>query len=69
MGVSLPILFIIASLVLLIGVLSIVAILLVAKRCRITQNSKPQDQNDESDSVDPWREAGKRMKNGFDEPS
>ncbi len=69
MGTSLAILLIIASLVLLTGVLALVAIVLVAKRCRIAQKPSHLDQKEEVDGIDPWKEAGKRMKSPFDEPS
>lgn len=69
MSTSLPILFILAALVLLTGALSLVSIVLVAKRCRKAQKPIYPDRIDESDGVDPWKEAGKRVKNDMNEPT
>ena len=37
--------------------------------CRIAQKPSHLDQKEEVDGIDPWKEAGKRMKSPFDEPS
>jgi hypothetical protein len=68
MSAYLPILLIIAALVLLTGVLAIAAIVLVSKRCKIAQKPMSPRHNEERNGVDPWKEAGNRMKNDIDEP-
>ncbi|MDP7004937.1 MAG: hypothetical protein QF718_01830 [Phycisphaerales bacterium] len=59
----LPLLLIVAALLLLIGVLGIVAIVLVAKKCSCRPDNKNNDMVGNSDQLDPWSEAGNRLNN------
>lgn len=63
MGIALPILLLLAGMILILGVLSILVIALVAKRNRCkSQPPPPSTPKTEGDDIDPWEEAGKRMK-------
>ena len=57
MNISLLFILIIASLILLFGVIAITSITLVAKKGRLRPDNKPTL---EDNDVDPWIEAGKR---------
>ncbi len=65
---TLPILFIIAALLLLLGVIAILVVILVAKGCRCRTNSQKTYGKTLENDTDPWREAGKRVKTDYDEP-
>jgi hypothetical protein len=68
MSQSPPILLILAGFVLVLGILSIMAIALVAKRCRCNQQGSDYPSDTKSDQRDPWKESGKRLDADFDEP-
>tara|TARA_B100000959_G_C14947083_1_gene610316 strand:- start:1675 stop:1884 length:210 start_codon:yes stop_codon:yes gene_type:complete len=64
---SLPILVMLAVLILVLGIVSIMAIVLVAKRCGSSQQCSDVPHESETDQEDPWKEAGNRLKSDFDE--
>ncbi|MBC8309208.1 MAG: hypothetical protein ISR75_05735 [Phycisphaerales bacterium] len=68
MSQSLPILLILAGLVIVLGIVSIMAIALVAKRCRSDQQCSDYPNDTKSDQRDPWEESGKRLHVDYDEP-
>ena len=68
MNISTPLLLITAGLLLMFGLVALVAITLVCKRCRGTVNQKSIGSNDHESTVDPWIEAGKRVKSDIHEP-
>jgi len=69
MGYALPILLLLAGLVLLLGLIAVLVITLVAKRGRMTQNpTKYKAPEADSDGLDPWEEAGKRIDGDLNEP-
>lgn len=63
---SVPLLLIAAGLLLLFGVIAIGAIVLIARRCTASKTNKTKQIN-EIEEVDPWEEAGKRVKGDFNE--
>ncbi|HIA71164.1 MAG TPA: hypothetical protein EYO01_00440 [Phycisphaerales bacterium] len=67
MTVSIPILLLIASLLLLLGVLAIVAIVLVASRCKCKTSMREEDVDNAIPDIDAWSEASNRLKNEFHE--
>ncbi len=67
MSASLPLLLIIAAMLLIVGVLAIAAIVLVAKKCSCRPDNKDNLSNNPPECIDPWLEAGKRVKEEYPE--
>ena len=65
MTISVPILVLLATLLLLLGVLAIIAIALVANRCKCKPTMSEKHVNNAIPDIDAWSEAGKRLKNEF----
>ena len=59
MSIVFLLLFAIALLLLVMGIIAVSSITLVAKKGKPTPDNEPPVQNDE---IDPWAEAGKRTK-------
>ncbi len=62
---SLPLLLIVASLLILLGVIAVIAIALVARR---SQSCKVKKAIEETAPIDAWEEAANRIEGDFDEP-
>ncbi len=62
MGIALPILILLAGMILILGLLSILVIATVAKRNRCKSKPPSSTNKTKGDDIDPWEEAGKRMK-------
>ena len=64
---TIPILLLIASLFLLLGVLAITAIMLVASKCKCKALMKETEIKNTAPILDAWVESGKRLKHDFSE--
>lgn len=67
MNTSIPVLVAIAGLLLLLGVLAILAIYLVASKCRCKSGMNKRNATQDTEQVDPWAEAGRRLSEEFQE--
>ena len=62
MNFSVLYIMVIAGLLLIVGLIAIVTIALVCKRCRDRVVNEASDVRNDESVIDPWIEAGKRLK-------